>query len=364
MARGNMDGLRMGAHGSTLAAMALIASAALASPPPDYDFDWATIGNINNRAYDREDPYGETVGRGSVPYVYRMSRMEITTAQWREFANAMAPLGETFRIGDGPDFWGAWRTGGPGGPFTLRPDIANPETMPVIGISWYNAARYCNWLHNGKALSLEALVTGAYDTTTWRIDPNTGRQLADEHHLPGAKFWIPTRSEWIKAAHYDPTKDGVGGWWLYPNRSDTPLIFDTVANGGQSNATLRPGDDLSIHGLGLYPDQQSYYGLLDLSGGAMEWLEEFLDDPQLSQASRRLDGTTTFRAFGPAVLDLAYEFTGLNAASESTGGLRIASSIPGPPACVLIVLGTLTIHTQRRVSCFTLGCRRCHSSRG
>lgn len=53
---------------------------------PDYDFQWATIIDVNNPAYGG-GPLGELSGRGSVPYEYRISRLELTSAQFLEFVN-------------------------------------------------------------------------------------------------------------------------------------------------------------------------------------------------------------------------------------------------------------------------------------
>jgi hypothetical protein len=35
-----------------------------------------------------------------------------------------------------------------------------------------------------------------------------------------AHWFIPTESEWYKAAYYDPKKSGGAGYWLYPAKSD------------------------------------------------------------------------------------------------------------------------------------------------
>jgi len=352
MARGIMDGLRAATHAAGHAAgvvaMVALIGAAEASPPPDYDFDWATIGDVGNPAYFGPNPYGGAWDRGSVSYAYRMSTMEVTTAQWLEFANAMGALGDPFGIGNLVTFWGADQITAPPGQFRygLRGDMAEPELMPVFGMPWYNAARYCNWLHNNKELSLDALVTGAYDTTTWRVDPNTGRQLADERRLPGAKFWIPSWDEWIKAAHWDPTKGGTGGWWLYPYQSDEPPIYGLPGEGGQSNAFVETGnrDDWR---LGLYPDATSFYGLLDLSGGASEWIEDFVSTT--SQANRRIDGTMIGNVSQNPDLDAVFGVTTGLATNTGRAGVRIASrAVPGSSVSALFIVTVLSVQCNRR----------------
>jgi len=48
-------------------------------------FDWATVGNPGN---GRDD-----TGFGAVSYVYRISKHEVTNAQYTEFLNAADPTG-------------------------------------------------------------------------------------------------------------------------------------------------------------------------------------------------------------------------------------------------------------------------------
>lgn len=267
---------------------ALLVSVTISSRPaaagivPDYDFQWATIGDVGNVAYGG-GPFGQLAGRGSVDYRYRISRLEITSAQWLEFVNTFEALGNPYNFsgvhssGIVQDF--SW--GGPGVRYMLRPDIPNVERVPVLGLNWLNAARYTNWLHNDKAPTLEALETGAYDTSTWGYQgPFTTRRTDDATHLPGAKFWIPTLDEWMKAAHYDPSRFGAGqgGWWDYPNSTNDSLIAGLPGIGQTSAGLVLPpivepnyiNDPQRFIPLGAYTDVQSPWGLWDVSGGSLE----------------------------------------------------------------------------------------------
>ena len=38
----------------------------------------------------------------------------------------------------------------------------------------------------------------------------------------GALWFLPTENQWYKAAYYDPTKNGTGGYWQYPPKTDDP----------------------------------------------------------------------------------------------------------------------------------------------
>jgi len=91
--------------------LALFACSAAAQPaPPDYGFNFITIRDVGNPAYDREDPRGFTLGRGSVGYEYRIAQTEVTSAQFAEFLNAWGSSGGGFGV-FGPFYWGGFYDG-------------------------------------------------------------------------------------------------------------------------------------------------------------------------------------------------------------------------------------------------------------
>ena len=71
----------------------LIASLSLAIYSSSYasvTFDWATVGNPDNIADTKAMASDGTTGYGSVSYTYRISKTEVTYAQYAEFLNAVA----------------------------------------------------------------------------------------------------------------------------------------------------------------------------------------------------------------------------------------------------------------------------------
>ncbi|MCC6320091.1 MAG: SUMF1/EgtB/PvdO family nonheme iron enzyme [Phycisphaerales bacterium] len=327
---------------AALFAWLVVTVATLAQPGgvPDYGFDWVTIGDVNNPAYTgpgSPDHRNYPVGRGSVGYEYRISRTEITTLQWMEFLNTFItqPGVDAFsRAWQRPLHWGGVPTNNPNGPgilYLLDPLYPRAADQPVAGISWRQAARFCNWLQSGKSSSLDALVTGAYDTTTWSGGPGTGTPATDaERHLPGARFWIPTIDEWIKAAHYDPAKYGAGqgGYWQYPNRSDLAPV-PGLPGMGEANI----GTEFWEVPVGSYPMTRSAFGLLDLAGGVAEWSEDIFERSQF--AYRFADGSSASQAHTPqpnvsSVDELIEHSAYIGGDSNANdAGLRIAS-IPVP----------------------------------
>ncbi len=319
-----------------LAGSFVAAAPAGAQVPNNYDFDFVTIGATGNTPYPG-DIDGNNAGRGQVNYEYRIARTEVTTAQWMEFVNTFSVQGNDI-AGPGRIFaWGAvldTSYPGPGTRYKLNPAAPNAAMRPVIGISWRDCAQFVNWLNNDKSSSPEALTHGAYDTSTFTFNEHNNTFNDQRYHDPDAKYWIPTLDEWLKAAHYDPDKYGQGqeGWWEYSTSSDAPPIPGPPGVGQTSAGDPQgPGEPSPLgYSLGAYPDSVSPWGLLDVSGGASEWLEEPGDPVFLT--SRGIDGARAGSTFATMLTqDSAGQGGGLLPwGGGSIAGLRIASAVPGP----------------------------------
>ena len=135
-------------------ACACLACLFLASPAlaQDYNFDWATIDHPGNAPYHGPDPFGDATGRGRVDYTYRISKVEVTTAQWMEFVNTYSTQSDDLKWFAYPTHWGATEDltyHGPGQRWKLK-SAAGSANWPVTGITWRESAQFCNWLTNDK----------------------------------------------------------------------------------------------------------------------------------------------------------------------------------------------------------------------
>ncbi|MFN0132292.1 MAG: SUMF1/EgtB/PvdO family nonheme iron enzyme [Phycisphaerales bacterium] len=318
--------------------------------PPNYDFQFATVGAPGNVAFNNPSwPYATVSnGRGSVNYEYRISTLEVTTSQWMEFVNTYSTQGVsgwTWTVG--PSFWGAQMDTGYGGPgvrWKLK-SVPNAAMFPVTGISWRESAMFCNWLHNGKSNALSAKDNGSYDTSTFTTNPNGTFNDQRTHH-PDAKYWIPTLDERMKAVHYDPNRYGPGqeGWWLYPLGSDDQPVGGLPGQGQANSGFDLPGFGHWNIPLGSYPESLTPWGLLDASGASSEWIEYtyFENEPR----ERGLAGSW---AGGSTLFDHANELSSLRPWSVSIRtGLRIASAVPAPSSVVLVVFGSGCLFRRRR----------------
>ncbi len=306
--------------------------------------EFSRIGAVNNPAYGGVDPFNIGVtGRGSVGYEYSIGRFEVTTAQWVEFYNAAFARPDPLPIPEGtrflvPSQWGAIRDSsyaGPGRRWVVNPSVPN-AAMRGVAVSWRVAAIYCNWLHNNKSTDASAFLSGAYDVSTFSLSdfPTFTDQAS---RSPGARYWIPSWDEWLKAVHYDPLKpnlDGsLGGWWQGPLGSDALPVYGPPVgfpNGSAANQANSDWSGPNFPGarvpLGSYPTSQTPRGLLDAAGGTGE-LTEGIYTVQ-GRMLRIIEGS---RWDSDAASDEVFMFGNVSPDAQLTFvGLRIATSIPQP----------------------------------
>ena len=114
--------------------------------------DLVPVGNPGNAPDTRYD----ATGFGSVAYNYQIGKYEVTAGQYTEFLNAVAKadpngLYNTGRWAIHPISSGVrniQRSGSSGNySYSVAADWAN---RPVNYVSFWDAARFANWLHNGQ----------------------------------------------------------------------------------------------------------------------------------------------------------------------------------------------------------------------
>lgn len=339
--------------GSMVAAHALSGPAARAGEPAPYDFATVTApGGVANPPVPAsivppgvKFP-GPAVGRGSVAYDYRIAKTELSSGEWVTFLNTFSPVAQPHPYWNtvntlGASYWGGteiFNHPDPQPRFRLI-NYPNAANLPVIGIPWYMAAMYCNWLHNGRSSDPASLIRGAYDTTTWGTNQDGSFSDALTHET-GARYWIPTLDEWLKAGYYDPNDHGQGddGWWLYANSKDRPPIPGAPGVGETAVGwNQAPGSNMVgyLVPLGAYPDQTSPWGLLDISGGAGEYVEE------ATPWARYWLGSYPVRQQNPDPNDIFNSLLrvgGDHPNGAGFAGLRLASAVPSSGAATLLLI--------------------------
>lgn len=231
--------------------------------------EWATVGDAGNLP--------DTLGYGSVATVYKIGRYEVTNLQYCEFLNAIDPEGAN-ALGLYNPLMGTDSRGGiqhasaelSGRKYSPRPNMAN---KPVNFVSWFDAARFANWMNNGK---------GAASTETGSYALNGATAGVDFPRQPGAKIWLPTEDEWYKPAFYKGGSASAG-YWYFPTQSNVaPQIAsaDSAGNGsGGSANTANFASGARWNGvIGHVTSVGSNggpgaYGTFDQAGNVWEWTE-------------------------------------------------------------------------------------------
>ena len=258
----------------------------LADPFNDPDGDGLCTGHENCPSISnpgQEDADGNGIGDVCelvpVDGAFHISATEVTNAQYVEFLNAVAAddTYDLYAFEMTTKIRGGILRFGFSGSYTYAAKT-NMDDKPVNYVSWLDAARYVNWLHNGKpvgAQGTDTTETGAYDLTVAFPGVNAVRS-------PGAEWFLPTVAEWNQAAYDDPTKALD---WTYPTRSDgdptlaTAALDGDVANPGLNVANYERGADWNLQNGnvttvgGCGPSSTSYWGTYDQAGNVAEWVE-------------------------------------------------------------------------------------------
>lgn len=200
--------------------------------------DWVSIPPgpflIGSGEHDPDAFSDELPQREVFMPAFRIARYPVTNAQWRRFVEAGGYGDERWWSSAG---WEQLRREGRRQPPLWDDGRSRTMNHPVVGISWYEANAYCAWL---------------------------GAQLDETVRLP-------SKAEWEKAAR---GPDGLlypwGNHWL-PHCCNVDL---------QAGATTP---------VGCYPDGASPYGLLDMSGNALEWTATQWTDSYLEHDGSELE---------------------------------------------------------------------------
>jgi sulfatase modifying factor 1 len=232
---------------------------------------FAPVGDAGNQASDS--------GYGSVAYAYGIGIYEVTVGQYAELLNAVA-ASDPFGLYD-PNmttFLNSASIARAGVDGAYEYTVIGSPAKPITMVSWFDAARFANWMHNGKPSgSQDASTTedGAYSL-------NGSQSGVSATRNPGARFWLPSADEWYKAAYY---KGGglSSGYWEYATQSDS-LPGNAIGSlPNQANiytgfyaVTQQAEKDEAINYLtdvGAFAVSASAYGIYDMTGNVNEWTD-------------------------------------------------------------------------------------------
>jgi formylglycine-generating enzyme len=327
------------------------------------NIEMVTVGNPGNAP--GHALYIGPAGFGAVNYVYQIGKYEVTAGQYAEFLNAVAkddPNGLYNTVmGDISDTLLAQgcniqRTGiSPNFSYSVAADWAN---RPVNYVTFWDAARFANWLHNGQPTGPQGPGTtedGAYH--------DVGNQNLFGRNV-NAKFFIPTLDEWSKAA-YHKNDGATGNYWNYAVGSNTVPLNTLPDPGKHANIYDRRlthpytiGSPYYRTEVGAFQNSPSPYGTFDQDGNVLEWIETKYSNSSTPDPSpyRLIAGGSYERGVESDLLGTPR----LGGAGGSPGlvfqfmGFRIAAAAPVPEPTSLalffiaaVMLGVSRFRTRR-----------------
>jgi hypothetical protein len=209
--------------------------------------DFVTIGNPGNPPNPQNQSSSTA---GSVGYTFEIGTYEVSRDTITKF-NASQSL--QISLGDMTDLGG------------------NTPQKPATGMTIVEAAKFVNWLNTSSGYQAAyQFSTGANENALSWIG-NSGYDQANPYRNKFSKYALTSRDEWHKAAFYDPNKGISGGYWLYPNASDTapnPVTGGTAPNTAVYSQAITQGPANVNDAGGL-----SAYGVMGLAGNVWEWQE-------------------------------------------------------------------------------------------
>ena len=293
---------------------------------------------------------------GIVDYAYNIGKYEVTAGQYTAFLNAVAAT-DPFGLYN-TNMWSSQygckiQRSSTSGTYTysIASDCAN---RPVNYVSWGDAARFANWLHNGQPAGPQNADTtedGAYDLAATQPYYNPDGTINDQNGLDAAllavnrngnwKWAITSEDEWYKAAYYDPT---TGSYYDYPTSSNAVPGRDLNDPGNNANYYGTPFPIDSPHyttGVGQFHNSASPYGTFDQGGNVWEWNEAVI-------GSHRGVRGGSFGSLGDSLLASGRYDDGDSAAGEYlTLGFRV-SEVPEPTSLAILAFGGIGTLVRRR----------------
>lgn len=335
-------------HGIVL--VALVALAASAARADLLTYQTVVVGNPGNA--------NDSTGYGAVGYLYEIGKYDVTIGQYTVFLNAVAKT-DTYglyntNMGTNLNVAGITRSGASGAyTYSVMNNGGASANRPITYVSWFDAARFANWMANGQPTGAQNATTtedGAYalnGATSGNapaknaINPNSGR---------GPALWVPTENEWYKAAYYQPQAAGgpSDNYWSFATRSDSAPGNTVGSSANQANyyVGVYPNGSYALGGgvystsqnyltdVGAFTGSQGFYGTFDQSGLVYQWN----DLSGASAATRGVRGSDWSYYGGSFDLSSSYRNTMTTSNETYYVGFRLAA-VPEPSTWSMTLLG-------------------------
>lgn len=334
--------------------IALVAICSLVAHPASAQITINTVpvGNAGNA--------NDSTGYGGVSYDYYAGTYEVRVSQYAAFLNAVAKT-DTYGLYNGSmatdlTIAGITRSGVAGN-YTYS--VLGSGNKPVTYVSWFDSARFVNWMQNGQPTGAQA--AGTTETGTYSLNgATTGVGFTRNS---GVTYGLPTENEWYKAAYHQPAAQGGDSddYWLYPTadnaipnsrngslsdpNSGNFFRDDGIANGfnggyAVNNSTTVPSGNALTDG-GAFSLADSYFGTFDQGGGVWEWSEAVIGANRGIRGGSWSGGESSLRATSRNSFFPANE--------SAIIGFRVVV-VPEPSVVAMMTLGIVMLVWKRKRS--------------
>lgn len=329
-------------------------------------YEMVPVGNPGNA----NDTGG--TGNGAVAYEYQIGTYATTISQYTAFLNAVAQTDTYSLYNDSMatdlNVAGILQSGSSGSfAYSVITNGGDSAGRPITYVSWWDAARFSNWMANGQPTGGQGPTTtenGAYDVNGATTGSAVAKNVTNPNTSAPPTFFIPGLNEWYKAAYYNPTlNSGSGGYYAYATQSDAAP--GNIIGGSANQANFIASSDLfSVTQSGTYDSSQNYltdvgafsgsesfYGTFDQSGNVYQW-NDLDGSPGSSRGLRGGSWNNGDPTNGAVYVSSSYSLTADPSDANSLIGFRLASPITVPEptswAMVLTAAGVAVIANRRR----------------
>jgi autotransporter-associated beta strand protein len=233
------------------------------------------VGSPGNTADSR-------TGFGAVSYGFSIGALEITAGQYTTFLNAVARADPYGLYDSNADDMATRPTGpriqrsGPSGSYSysVAPDYAD---RPINFISWGDAARFCNWLHNGQPSGPQG--AGTTERGSYTLDgATTNERYLTVTRSPAASYVLPTEDEWYKAAYFDPAIGAANKYWSFATRSNATPSNHLLSPDPGNNANFFQDGQYTLKSylrtdVGDFENSIGPWSTFDQMGNVGEWTD-------------------------------------------------------------------------------------------
>ncbi len=226
-----------------------------------------TVGNPGNAA---DTNTGSVYG--AVSYSYQIGAYDVTGLQYTAFLNAVGST-DTYALYNaamGTDTNVAQISqSGTSGSFTYAV-LNNTGNRPISYVSWFDSARFSNWMSNGQPSGAQTSTTT--ENGTYYVNGATsGNVVAANTTNPNTNlaptYRIPLENEWYKAAYYKGGSTNAG-YWTYATQSNVAPGTTIGSSANQANYNNAIGTATDV---GAFSGSGSFYGTFDQSGNVYQW---------------------------------------------------------------------------------------------